>query len=164
VKLGSAHPRNAPYQAFRAQDGWFAMAAGNDRLWRSACEGLDRMDLFADPRFGSTALRARHQEALRDTLERECFAQCTVAELLALFARHGVPCAPINTYSQVLDDPQVRHMGFVEPLDLPNGARTRTVGSVLKSRRHRFGIRRAPPLLGEHTGEVLDELKEMRKP
>ncbi len=164
VKLGSAHPRNAPYQAFRAQDGWFAMAAGNDRLWRSACEGLGRADLLEDPRFTSTALRARNQDALREILERDCFAQRTVAALLALFARQGVPCAPINTYSQVLDDPQVRHMGFVQPLELPNGARTRTVGSVLKSRRHRFGIRRAPPLLGEHTDEVLAELKEDRKP
>jgi crotonobetainyl-CoA:carnitine CoA-transferase CaiB-like acyl-CoA transferase len=116
------------------------------------------MDLLADARFTSTALRARHQDALREILERDCFAQRTVAELLALFARNGVPCAPINTYSQVLDDAQVRHMGFVQPLALPNGAATRTVGSVLRSRRHRFGIRRAPPLLGEHTDEVLAEL------
>jgi formyl-CoA transferase len=163
VKLGSAHPRNAPYQAFRAQDGWFAMAAGNDRLWRSACEALGRPDLAEDARFTSTALRARHQDALRELLEHGCFARRSVADLLALFAAHGVPCAPINTYSQVLDDAQVRHMGFVEPLALPNGARTRTVGSVLKSRRHRFDIRRAPPLLGEHTDEVLAELKETKE-
>jgi crotonobetainyl-CoA:carnitine CoA-transferase CaiB-like acyl-CoA transferase len=69
-----------------------------------------------------------------------------------------VPCAPINTYSQVLDDPQVAHMGWVQPLRLPNGATTRTFASPLKSRRHRFDIRRAPPLPGEHTEEVMAEL------
>jgi formyl-CoA transferase len=162
VKLGSAHPRNAPYQAFRAADGYFAMAAGNDRLWRAACDGIGRADLCDDPRFTSTALRAKHQDALREILERD-FARHTVAELLAVFSRQGVPCAPINTYSQVLDDPQVRHMGWVQALDLPNGARTRTFASPLKSRRHRFDIRRAPPLLGQHTAEVMAELDKEEK-
>jgi len=157
IKLGSAHPRNAPYQAFRASDGYFAMAAGNDKLWRSACEGIGRLDLCDDARFGSTALRAKHQDALREILERD-FAGHTVAGLLAIFSKQGVPCAPINSYSQVLDDPQVRHMDWVQPLALPNGAATRTFVSPLKSRRHRFDIRRAPPLLGEHTAEVMAEL------
>jgi formyl-CoA transferase len=163
VKLGSAHTRNAPYQAFRCADGYFAMAAGNDRLWRAACEGIARTDLCDDPRFRSTAARAEHQDALREILERD-FARSTVAELLAVFSRQGVPCAPLNTYSQVLDDPQVRHMGWVQPLTLPNGAATRTFASPLKSRRHRFAIRRPPPLPGEHTEEVLAELAAPREP
>ncbi|MCL4799378.1 MAG: CoA transferase [Burkholderiales bacterium] len=154
AKLGSAHPRNAPYQAFRAQDGYFAMAAGNDRLWRAVCEGMRRPDLAADARFASTALRAQHQAALRALLEAD-FARATVAHWLALFGGLGVPCAPINTYGQVLADPQVEHMGWVQPITLPGGARTRTFGSPLASRRGRFAIYRNPPALGEHTDEVL---------
>ncbi|HSO06660.1 MAG TPA: CoA transferase [Pelomicrobium sp.] len=156
-KLGSAHPRNAPYQAFRASDGWFAMAAGNDRLWRAACEAAGRPDLADDPRFASTALRAQNQEALRDLLE-QAFARATAAEWLAIFAARGVPCAPINTYSQVLADPQVAHMGWVQEVELPGGERTRTFGFPLKLSGETPPIRRRPPALGEHTAEVLAEL------
>jgi formyl-CoA transferase len=157
VKLGSAHPRNAPYQAFRAKDGYFAMAAGNDKLWLSVCEALGRPDLAADPRFSSTALRAKNQEALCEFLEA-AFADSPVSELLDLFAARGVPCAPINTYSQVLADPQVADMGWVRPLELANGARTLTFVSPLRMSRETFGVYRRPPALGEHTAEVLAEL------
>ena len=78
AKLGSAHPRNAPYQAFKANDGYFAMAAGNDRLWRAACEAIGRGELPEDPRFQTTSLRARNQAALRDILEAE-FARRSTA-------------------------------------------------------------------------------------
>jgi crotonobetainyl-CoA:carnitine CoA-transferase CaiB-like acyl-CoA transferase len=162
AKLGSAHPRNAPYQAFKAKDGYFAMAAGNDRLWRAACAGIARSDLPEDPRFQTTSLRARNQVALRDILEAE-FARRTVAELLKLFADAGVPCAPINTYSQVLQDPQVKYMEWVQPLALPGGSETRTVISPLKMRRERFGVYRRPPALGEHTRELLSELGAERE-
>jgi len=157
VKLGSAHPRNAPYQAFRAADGYFAMAAGNDRLWRSVCEVVARPELFADPRFASTAERAANQAALRDLLE-EVFATETAGHWLAAFNGAGVPCAPINTYSQALDDPQVRHMGWVEDLTLPSGVETRTFVSPVIVDGARLGVTRPPPALGEHTDEVLAEL------
>ena len=157
LKLGSAHPRNAPYQAFAVSDGHVAIAAGNDRLWKSACLAIGRTDLSDDPRFGSTSLRALNQASLRELLEDE-FMRYTVTELLALLIGHGVPCAPINTYAQALADPQVAHMGWVRPLELPNGAATRTFASPLKMRGERFDIYRAPPLLGQHTDEVLAEL------
>ena len=154
VKLGSAHPRNAPYQAFRAQDGYFVLAAGNDDLYRRACAGIGRPELADDPRFATTALRARNQAALKALLERE-FARAGAEEWLAVMRRQGVPCAPINTYSAALADPQVAHYGWVQPLELANGARTRTFGSPLG----RAGpVRRRPPALGEPTAEVLAEL------
>jgi len=154
ARLGSAHPRNAPYQAFRARDDYFVMAAGNDELFRRACEGIGRGDLAADPRFASTELRARNQLALRELLEAS-FARYTAQECLAIMRRQGVPCAPINRYSEALADPQVEHYGWVQPLALPNGARTRTFGSPLE---RGAAIRRRPPALGEHTAEVLREL------
>src|SRR6185436_20547834 len=71
AKLGSAHPRNAPYQAFRAKDDYFAMAAGNDSLFRAACDVAGKPELVSDPRFASTTLRAQHQQELKAILEAE---------------------------------------------------------------------------------------------
>jgi crotonobetainyl-CoA:carnitine CoA-transferase CaiB-like acyl-CoA transferase len=157
VKLGSAHPRNAPYQAFRAKDGWFAMAAGNDGLWRAVCDALGRADLAADARFASTALRAQNQRALKEILEAD-FAEHAAGDLLARFRAAGVPCAPINTYSQALADEQVRHMEWVREITLPSGARTRTFASPLRFGGRGFAIRRDPPALGQHNGEVLPDI------
>lgn len=68
VKLGSAHPRNAPYQVFRCKNGYFGMAAGNNSLWKAVCKVVERDDLHADPRFANPTDRAEHQVALRDIL------------------------------------------------------------------------------------------------
>jgi crotonobetainyl-CoA:carnitine CoA-transferase CaiB-like acyl-CoA transferase len=152
-KLGSAHPRNAPYQAFKARDGYFAMAAGNDGLWRATCKAVGLMELANDPRFGSTTLRSNNQTALKEILEAE-FAKHTAAEMLARFREAGVPCAPINTYSQALADEQVLHMEWVQEITLPSGKRTRTFGSPLRFSGKGFDIQRNPPALGEHNDEV----------
>jgi crotonobetainyl-CoA:carnitine CoA-transferase CaiB-like acyl-CoA transferase len=153
AKLGSAHPRNAPYQAFRAKDDYFAMAAGNDGLFKSACEAVGRGDLAADARFASTTLRARHQAELKAILEEE-FARYTAEELIARFNAAGVPCSPINTYSKVLADPQVEHMQWIQPITLPSGEQTRTFASPLRFTGQGFPIRRDPPALGQHNDEV----------
>ena len=157
VKLGSAHPMNAPYAAFRCRDGHFALAAGNDKLWRATCEAIGRTDFAADPRFASPALRAQNQGALRDVLEPE-FARFTAQEILAALNARGVPCAPLNTYSQVLADPQVAHMQWVQPVTLPNAVATRTVVSPMHFGGEPVSVYRDPPALGEHTAEVLAEL------
>jgi crotonobetainyl-CoA:carnitine CoA-transferase CaiB-like acyl-CoA transferase len=154
AKLGSAHPRNAPYQAFRAKDGYFAMAAGNDALWRSACAVVELPALADDPRFASTTLRARNQAPLKEILEAE-FARHAADDLLARFRAAGVPCAPINTYSQALADEQVRHMQWVREVTLPGGARTKTFASPLRFSGKGFPIYRDPPALGQHNDEVL---------
>jgi crotonobetainyl-CoA:carnitine CoA-transferase CaiB-like acyl-CoA transferase len=157
VRLGSAHPMNAPYAAFRCRDGYFALAAGTDKLWQATCEGIARADLAQDPRFATPSLRARHQNELRDLLEA-AFAHYDAAQLLQIFNERGVPCAPLNNYSQVLADPQVQHMQWVEDLALPNGVQTRTVVSPQRVSGARLGVYRHPPALGEHTAEVLSEL------
>lgn len=157
VKLGSAHPRNAPYQAFQAKDGFFAMAAGNDRLWRSVCEVVGHPEYFDDSRFGSTSERAANQVALKELLEKEFDLQ-PVEHWLAAFRDAGVPCTPINSYSQVLTDPHVAHMGWIEDLTLPSGVETKTFISPVIFGGERLGVRRPPPDLGEHTEEVLAEI------
>lgn len=152
-KLGSAHPRNAPYQAFRTSDGYIAMAAGNNALWRAACGAISRQDLAELERFSSTPLRAQHQAELKVIFE-ESFASRSCKEVLAMFRAAGVPCAPINTYSQALADEQVEHMQWVQPLELPSGAVTRTFASPLRFSGEGFPIYRRPPALGEHNEEI----------
>lgn len=156
-KLGSAHPRNAPYQAFKAKDGYFAMAAGNDKLWRSVCELVDRADLVADPRFIDTVNRTRNQTELKDLLE-EIFAAKPTGEWIAAFTAVGVPCGAINAYSDILADPQVQHMGWVQETTLPSGVTTRTFGSPVMLSGRGIEIRAASPALGEHRDDILKAL------
>jgi crotonobetainyl-CoA:carnitine CoA-transferase CaiB-like acyl-CoA transferase len=158
VKLGSAHPRNAPYQAFRCRDGYFGMAAGNNALWKSVCAVIGRDAWYADPRFADTGLRARNQDVLREMLE-EIFMGEDAAHWLARFRQAGVPCAPINSYSEVLEDPQVAHMGWVQPVQLPNGVKTRTFGMPVRFDGQACPIRQRPPALGEHNDDVLAPLR-----
>ena len=153
-KLGSAHPRNAPYQAFRAADGHFVIAAGNNKLWQSVTEVVQRADLFADVRFATTQLRAANQAVLKDLLEIE-FAKQSVDHWLAAFEKAGVPHGRINTYSQILADSQVAHMGWVENMVLPSGVKTKTFGSPVKISGTDLAKRREPPALGAHTAQVL---------
>jgi crotonobetainyl-CoA:carnitine CoA-transferase CaiB-like acyl-CoA transferase len=162
ARLGSAHPRNAPYQAFHAKDGYFVMAAGNQKLWRSVCEVIGRRELFADPRFASTALRAQNQAALCDLLE-ENFADQSVAALIDAFTAVGVPCGPVNSYANALADPQVEHMGWVREVDLPGGMRVKTFASPIMMSGQGADIRRGPPALGEHTEEVLREIGHIKQ-
>ncbi len=158
-KLGSAHPRNAPYQAFRCSDGYFVMAAGNNELYRRACEAIGRTELIDDPRFGTPLLRAHNQVALKDLLE-VTFKTMTAEACLAAMVGAGVPCAPINTYSQALADPQVEHYGWIQPMALPGGAETRAFTMPIRYNGEGGQVYRRPPALGEHNDEVLAELDQ----
>ena len=160
-KLGSAHPRNAPYQAFRAQDGYFGMAAGNNSLWHQVCDVVGLAKLKQDDRYLTPARRAENQEALRETLE-SVFETEPVSHWLASFAAAGVPCSPINTYSQALTDPQVEHMGWVQAITLPNGKAIRTFGSPVRINGETVPVFSRPPALGEHTEEVLRKIDPQR--
>ena len=157
VKLGSAHPRNAPYQVFRCRDGHFGMAAGNNSLWASVCRVMGHVEWLDDPRFDTPSERARYQDALREMLEQD-FQSKDASHWLERFRAAGVPCAPINSYSDVLADPQVEHMEWVQPVTLPNGVKTRTFGSPIRLSGRNLPVRRPPPALGEHTEEVIADL------
>ena len=147
-KLGSAHPRNAPYQAYEASDGWFAIAAGNNRLWQSVCQVVGTPALLADERFTSPTQRARHQAELKAQLDPH-FARRTVADWLAAFQAAGVPCAPINGYGEALADPQATHLRLVREQRLPGGHLTRTVGCPVRIDGQVVEVQTAPPALDE---------------
>jgi crotonobetainyl-CoA:carnitine CoA-transferase CaiB-like acyl-CoA transferase len=159
-KLGSAHPRNAPYQAYRARDAWFAIAAGNDRLWRAVCEVVAMPELLADERFASTTLRAAHQAELKDLLEAR-FADADAGDWLARFARAGVPGAPINGYAEALADPQALHLGLVQPMTMPGGTDTRTVVCPVRIDGAEVPVDTRAPALGEHDRELRERARQV---
>lgn len=159
-KLGSAHPRNAPYQAFRCGSGHIVIAAGNDKLWREVCAIVGIENLVDDPRFATTSLRARNQAVLAEAIEAK-LEHADPKEVLARLAEAGVPSSPINDYSEALSDPQVVHAGWVEALELPSGTVTRTFGNPITINGKREPVRSAPPALGADTAEVRAWLKEL---
>lgn len=149
VKLGSAHPRNAPYQAFRARDDWFVIAAGNNRLWASVCKLVQAPELLDDNRFLTPSLRATHQGALKLLLE-EKFAHRDASQWLAMFEREGVPSAPINGYAQAMADPQADHLQLVQGLALPSGRMTKTVACPVWLDGAPVPLAATLPTLGQH--------------
>ncbi len=160
-RMGSAHPRNAPYQAFHASDGYFAIAAGNHQLWLKVLQAVGKPELAQDPRFASTLDRAGNQAALKDLLE-QVFALRPVAHWLQVFRAAGVPHSAINDYATALDDPQVREMGWVHSIELPGGGATRTFGSPLRLNGQGIGIRTVAPSLGADTQQVRERLRQGR--
>jgi succinate---hydroxymethylglutarate CoA-transferase len=156
ASLGSAHPRNAPYQAFMASDEHFIIAAGNDRLWGEVCEAVGLPELRDDPRFARQSLRATNQVELAALLEDK-FRERTAAQWLEEMDARGVPCAPINTYPEILADPQVAHLELVRDLHLPNGAATKTTAFPLHMSDYRFEVYRQPPELGADNADVFEE-------
>ncbi len=154
--LGSAHPRNAPYQAFLASDEHFVIAAGNERLWGEVCEAVGLPELRQDLRFANQGLRATNQAALTGLLEPR-FRGRSAADWLEEMDRRGVPCAPINSYPEILDDPQIAHLGLVRDLTLSNGATTRTIAFPLAMSDYHFEIYRQPPELGADNADVFEE-------
>ena len=158
-RLGSAHPRNSPYQAFQGSDDHFVIAAGNDRLWREVCEAVGQPTLADDPRFITQELRAHNQRELVGILE-PLFQRQSAAHWLAEMDRRGVPCAPINSYPEILADPQVAAMDLVRELQLPNGATTRTTAFPVAISDYRFEIRMPPPQLGEYNQQIIKDWLE----
>lgn len=152
--LGSAHPRNAPYQAYRARDRYFVIAAGNDKLWASVCEIVGKAQWVSDPRFGTVRDRAKNQIELAALLTA-IFETRDAAQWLAAFERAGVPGSLINTYSESLADPQVEASGWIQPLTLPGGAVTHTFASPLAIDGKRASIRKGPPSLDEDRAAIL---------
>lgn len=161
-RLGSGHPNLVPYQAFPAADGHVVVAVGNDGLWRRLCAVLDRPSLADDPRFATNAARVTHRDALVGLLE-EALAERTVAQWCASFAEAGVPAAPIRDLHEVYTSPHTEALGIVRTVEHPAAGPIRQVGFPVSYHGRRPEVRTAPPLLGQHTAEVLDELRAARE-
>jgi len=155
-RLGADHPRNAPYGLFRGSDGPFVLAAGTDELWRRFCEVLEVPELADDERFVTQELRAANQTTLQG-LVAPVFARRPVREWLPALEAAGIPCAPIATFAEALASPEVEALELIKDLPLPNGTQTKTVIFPTKVSDFDPPEPREPPLLGQHTEEVVGD-------
>jgi len=153
-RWGSAHETVVPYQAFRARDGYLIIGVGNERLWKSFCETIGAPEWADDPRFDTNAKRVERRIELVGLIEAR-LATRTRDEWIRVFAAAGLPTGPINTIDQTFADPQVRHRGMMQEIDHPTAGRIRLVGIPVKFSESPGAIALAPPLLGQHTAEVL---------
>lgn len=156
-RLGSRHPKAAPYQAYRGSDGkWFIVAAGSDRLWERVCEVVQRNDLVADPRFYLASSRSENQKELAVILQA-VFDAHPAGYWIEAFDKAKVPTGPINDYAEALDSPHVRAIGLIHNITLPSGKTVPTIGNPIAMSGYDFKVKVPPANPGEHNAVVADE-------
>jgi crotonobetainyl-CoA:carnitine CoA-transferase CaiB-like acyl-CoA transferase len=158
-RWGNAHPSIVPYQMFRAGDGkYLVVGVGTELLWRKFVQALDaEATLGADPRFVNNALRTANRTELLATLQRR-FDQQAAAVWLERFASAGVPSAPINSVPEALGDAQTQARGLIVQLEHPSLGVARSIANPIRFSETPVSYRLPPPLLGEHTAEILKSL------
>lgn len=157
-RMGHAHPSMVPYQAFMDSEGkWFIVAAANDRLWRSLCEAINRMDLCENPLFKTNANRVANREQLVKILQ-EIFSTNKREYWIKLLEEHGVPVAPVYEIDEVFKDPYVVSSDIVFEQPHPKLGKIPQLNQPGLINGVRYHSDKHPPLLGEHTVEVLREL------
>jgi crotonobetainyl-CoA:carnitine CoA-transferase CaiB-like acyl-CoA transferase len=156
-RAGNAHQNIVPYQVFEVADGHLILAVGNDGQFQRLCSVADCPDLATDPRFARNADRVRHRDTLVPLLAERLRTRPR-SEWLEALDRAKVPCGPINDLAEVFADPQVRARGMTSVMPHPLADRLELVSSPLKLSATPVQVRRPPPLLGQHTDEVLAEL------
>ncbi len=153
-RYGNGHPNIVPYQAFRTKDGYIVVSCGNDRLYQSLCSLLGRDDLASDPRFATNPQRVRNRSELVPILQ-ELFLQRESGEWLEKLGAAGIPCGPINSVSQVFNDPQLKARGFVWECEHPTAGTIKLSGSPIRLSETPTRLYKAPPLLGEDNEKIL---------
>lgn len=155
VKRGNVHPNIAPYQPFRAADGWFILAAGTEVHWQRVVALLQAEEtLGADPAYATNRDRVANRADLEAVLEAY-FAERTVTEWIAAFEGVGVPCGPILTPDQTLAHPHLAAREMIVTLEHETAGAVRSLGNPMKLGRTPVTMRRAAPTLGGDTDEVL---------
>jgi crotonobetainyl-CoA:carnitine CoA-transferase CaiB-like acyl-CoA transferase len=153
---GSAHLLSAPYQAFRAADGWLTIGGANQANWERLARVLGAPEWIEDARFRANADRMKNLDALV-LLMNERLEKRKVNDWLAALDSEGIPCGPINSIAAMAADPHTAAREMVVELEHPRAGRTRALGLPVKLSATPGGISRPAPLLGEHTREVLGE-------
>jgi len=154
---GNRHPNIQPQDVFPCQDGHLVLAVGNDGQFAKLCHAIGRLEWTRDARFATNPERVRNNAVLTPLLA-ERFRDFTRAELAKALDDAGVPCAPINDIPQVFDDPQLRHRGMLRELSHPLAGKVPQVVSPMRFSDAPLRFDRPPPLLGQHSAEVLAEL------
>jgi crotonobetainyl-CoA:carnitine CoA-transferase CaiB-like acyl-CoA transferase len=156
-RTGNAHPNIQPQDVFACRDGALVLAVGNDAQFSKLCAVIGRPDLASDERYAKNVARVRNQETLQPLLYAE-FLRHDRAHWVAVLEAAGVPCGSINSIDEVFADPQIQHRGMVVDMAHPTAGSVRLLGSPMRFTAAPLQTRRPPPLLGEHTAEILREL------
>jgi crotonobetainyl-CoA:carnitine CoA-transferase CaiB-like acyl-CoA transferase len=154
--MGTAHPLNAPYQAFPTSDGWITVGAANQGNWLRLVDALEAPDLRDEPRFATNADRMRNLEVLTATLT-PLFKRRTSAEWLLRLEQAGVPAGPVLEVGQMHGDPQALAREMIVQTEHPTAGHVKAIGLPIKFSDTPGGVRRAAPLFGQDTREVLRE-------
>ena len=154
--LGSAHRMSAPYQAIRCADGYITLGAANDKLFGRLCALLGHSEWSQDPAFASDTARVRNREDLASRIEA-VMASAPSSHWLTLLEGQEIPCGPINTYAEALEDAHIKARQMVVETEHPTLGRIRTLGTPLKLSETPLVPGRPAPLLGQHTNQVLAE-------
>src|SRR2546425_9981423 len=157
-RLGQGHRTNAPYQAFRTADGWINLGGGSQQLWRDICAVLGVEPLADDPRFATPALRVQHRKEL-EALPQPRFLSAPTSVWLEKLEAAGVPAGAILSYGQVFTDPHVKARAMAVEVDHARAGRTRVLGIPFKLSQTPGAVPRPAPTLGQHTDEILGELR-----
>lgn len=154
-RLGNAHPNIVPYETFLAKDGiYIALGVGNDNQWRKFCQVANLAHLQDDPRYATNPKRVENRRELIPYLQK-IFLEKEAAEWLKILREAEIPCGPINTIDRVMADPQVLAREMVVEMEHPAAGKFKVVGSPIKLSVTPVQYRIPPPLLGEHTEEIL---------
>ncbi len=154
---GNAHANIVPYQSFQASDGWFAIAVGNDRQFVRLCEMLNKSEIALDEKFATNSARVQNRDELISLLI-SIFITRNTNEWLSALEKAEIPCGPIQNFEQVFSMPIVKEREMLVKMDHPTIGELPLVGSPLKMSDTPVEYRLPPPLMGEHTEDVLREL------
>jgi crotonobetainyl-CoA:carnitine CoA-transferase CaiB-like acyl-CoA transferase len=155
-RMGNGHPTIVPYQTFDASDKQIAVAVGNDAQFGRLCEAIGREDLAEDERYTTNPDRVANREQLVEALQGE-FSERTADEWVEKIRAARVPCGPVNTLAEALADEHLSSTDMLREVEHPAAGMLEMLGSPVLMDGERPPIRRPPPTLGQHTGEVEDE-------
>ena len=155
--VGTSNKMAAPYQAVRAKDGHLVMGATNQKLWTALCRLMERDELLDDPRFATNAARLAQREALVEELEKT-FATRSAAEWIERLLEAGIPAGPLLTYPEAFDSAHGRHRRMRMEIEHPVEGAVPNIGFPVKFSATPPRVRLPPPLLAQHTDEILAEL------
>jgi len=161
-RYGNSHPNIVPYQTFATADGYLALGVGNDGQFQRLCEQLALPELARDARFQTNGGRIENRGRIVEILQK-VFFQHTTAEWIEQLAAAGIPAGPINTVGQALAEPQIAAREMIVEVMHPGGEALKFLGPVPKFSATPARIQSPPPLLGQHTSEVLRELLKINE-
>jgi len=170
-RMGSAHPNIVPYQCFEGRDGkYIIIAVGNDRIWKDFCKALGFEKLADDEKYVTNRKRVENRNELIDKLNK-IFLTKTRDEWLKALTENNVPCGPVYGMDEIFTDPQVLHREMLIEIEHPTIGRIKQIGIPIKFSEMPLKIKTPPPLLSQHTNEILqnwlgysiDEINKLKK-